>query len=92
MLLGIIVFLLLIWVNLTVWGGEYIDSQCVKGRLKTHHARALNEHWTKAPVEKGDRIVARECSEFLRAGHLRDWDWWIPYRTWIQVHIFGGEI
>lgn len=93
MFLGVIFFLFFVWINIIIWGGEYFDKRCVRGKLNANHIEVINQiGWKKSPIETKDRIVAKECSEFLRKTHFRDINWWKPYRTWIQVHILGGKI
>jgi hypothetical protein len=61
------------------------DRQCVRGRISDHQARALNKlPWEKCPsyrrgmdgecleVQRNDRVVNRECSEFMRGLTFRN--------------------
>ena len=55
--------------------GDKLDDQCIPGRLKSESAAWLNEHpesWKQhsdftAPLESGDRLLSRDCSEALIA-------------------------
>lgn len=43
-------------------------------------------------VEAGDRVIVRECSEFLRKFSLRDNETWEPIRDRLQIFLFGKKI
>lgn len=92
--------------NLTLWGGEYIDSICVEGRLSAEQGALLaGTEWSKCPgyrqrqtglgpteacvVEERDRVVAHECSDFMRSISGRDNKAWKAFKTPIQRFLFG---
>ncbi len=94
--LGQAVLLFIVWFNLALWAGEYIDSVCTLGRISDEQARAVNDlPFNKCPgyndgvceAKLKDRIVRRECSEFMRGLHLRDNETWKPIRNSFQQFI-----
>ena len=81
---SVLLFLLVVWVLMATFGAALFDQICVKGRLAEAQVWQINTTaWEKCPkyvegkcqAEAGDRVVARECSEFLR----RVWD---PLEKW----------
>lgn len=60
--------------------GHMVDKKCIRGRLSEEQANAINaEHWGKLPsynknhegtckhcAKAGDRVLASECSDFLK--------------------------
>ena len=73
-----LLFVALIVFNLVFFGGRHFDRVCIEGRISHAQAEAINErHWEQCPggtcyAEINDRIIARECSEFMRKYALRD--------------------
>lgn len=93
MFIGVFIFLTIFWINLALWGGDYFDSYCIKGKLKENHITAINSvGWSKRDIEENDRVIAHECSEFLRYLHFRDVEWWKSYKDSIQKFLFGKKI
>ena len=92
--------------NLVLWGGEYIDSICVEGRLSDAQGELLvGTEWSKCPgyrqrqtglgpteacvVDERDRVVAHECSDFMRSISLRNNKTWKAIKKPIQRFLFG---
>ena len=60
--------------------GHMVDEKCIRGRLSEEQANAINSaHWGKLPsynknhegtckhcAKEGDRVLASECSDFLK--------------------------
>lgn len=93
MIFGSLLTIVFVWMNIIVWGGELFDKNCIKGKLNYQQAKIVNRLGKlKMPAQKGDRIIASKCSETLRAAHFRDIEVWIPYRKWIQAHLFGDKL
>ena len=88
-------FILLLWLAIVIAGPE-IDKRCIEGRFSVVQATAVNAlAWEKCPkyrdgncyVEKGDRVLTRECSElsksiFMQKPLLKLRKWWrnLPHR------------
>lgn len=46
--------------------GKKIDKMCVKGKARIHQKVATWGFPGEEVIEPGDRIIRRECSEFMR--------------------------
>jgi hypothetical protein len=74
----LLLFVALIVFNLVFFGGRHFDRVCIEGRISEAQAEAINElPWKKCAggtceADLNDRVIARECSEFLRKWALRD--------------------
>jgi len=82
-------FLLLLWCAAAVLGPR-LDIMCIEGRFSAEQAEEMNSsEWGKCPkyrngncnADEGDRIWARECSEFGKALFLQEYipdikKWW----------------
>lgn len=52
--------------------GKKIDKLCVRGKSRVHQNIAVWKYPGELLMRPGDRIVARECSEFMRKFTFRN--------------------
>lgn len=52
--------------------GKKVDKICIKGKARLHQKVATWGYPGEIIMEPGDRVLARECSEFMRKVTLRN--------------------
>lgn len=89
---GQVILVMFVYLNVALWAGQYVDAVCVEGRLSRTQAEAVTAlEWKKCPkyrvrqsggcrAEKGDRVIVRECSRFMRRFTGRNSDKWKTVR------------
>lgn len=84
------IFLVLIWVTITLGAGFEFDKVCIEGRLSAEQAVVINAtDWGWCPPDRNDeceaaerdRVFTGECSEFFKF-LWRPHKWWPAIKVW----------
>ena len=92
MIVGQVALIVFVYLNVSLWAGQYVDSKCVEGRLSQAQAEAVSAlEWKKCPryrirqngkceAKKGYRVLVSDCSKKMRSWTGRNSDAWKQVR------------
>jgi len=68
-----LIFILLMWTMVIPFCGDAVDSYCIKGKCKySQNLKIKGMNPTEITCEEGDRVLKRQCSEFMRSVTFRN--------------------